>query len=282
MNTGLKIRLSKIKTYSKMLGKRTKKYFFFIVGLCLLSIFPGNRKRGRIVQFVYSFCRDVDDVIDGDEPLPSQYESTLHFINAKIAFIDNPELPTDDIEVKIKKSLEIADSMGHDIRKGIKWILSSMKFDAMRLGRRLIFPSTVIRECSDRLDIEGCVRESLRLYGENEEKLTPIVGLLGRASRIYYTLRDFESEDIPAGLINIPLEDIIRLGISVDTLSTSSPAVQMWFREQAMEGLALIREYKKGISGIRLRLITRLTLVLAFEHSAKKYFGTILTEPPWE
>lgn len=281
-HTNLRIRLSKLKTYFKMLGKRAKKYFFFILGLCFLSLFPGNRQRGKLVQLVYSCMRDIDDVVDFDEPLPTEYESTMDFVDGKIAFIDNPQNPRDDIDMKIKISLELADSMGLDIRYGLKCILRSMRFDSLRQGKKMIFPKSELDQHFHLLDVVGTVKESLQLYGEDAITLTPIVGLLGMASRIYYNLRDFESEDIPSGLINVTSEDFDRFHISANNLTISSPAVQMWFKDQAMEGLALIREYKKDMVGKRIRLITWLTLRLAFERPAKKYLKKILTEPTWE
>ena len=137
------------------------------------------------------------------------------------------------------------------------------------------FPESELFYHFDLLDIRGCEKACLKLYGEDPNKLD-IVKPLGLASRIYYNLRDF-NEDTGKGFVNISEEDMTRLGICVEDLQDPNPEqVKKWFREQSRDGLDLLEEHRRVIGNGNFGLLARLTFPFIYERPAKRYFESVL------
>lgn len=124
------------------------------------------------------------------------------------------------------------------------------------------------------MDIRGTIRAALKLFKEDVHKHL-LLEDLGFAARIYYNLRDFES-DMSAGYINISQEEIERYTIC--DFDTTSLGVRRWFADQASAGLAHLERHRNNIAQVNYRFLTSLTLSFAYEQPARRYFQHVLAD----
>lgn len=248
---------------------------WFVRALKSFKYFPGNGIRGEFLDSYYALMRCIDDIVDGDAELPEGYQSSEEFVQRRIAFSQNPQNPVEIIDHLIVYCFGLAKRMGHDFSQESQDILSSMLFDARRMGKRTVFDERELFNHFYLLDIRGTISASLKVFGEDPLKYKALEDL-GIAMRIYYNLRDFDS-DVKAGLINIPAEDFERLGMAIDSLDVrfSAPA-QQWFKEQAEKGMARLAKHRLRMMTVDFRPLTSLTLYAVYERPARRYFQSVL------
>ena len=86
---------------------------------------------------------------------------------------------------------------------------------------------------------------------------------------------DFDG-DIKAGLINVPLEDFRRYGLSKDILKDKNdPKIKEWFLKEAERGMLLLEEHQRNLPEADLKLFTRITLQNVYARPAEKFFKGI-------
>src|SRR3989344_1268615 len=249
--------------YSHMLKTRGSKYKWFLKGLKSFRYLMGSA-RGDFLESYYTLMRYVDDVVDGDIELPSRYKTREQFVTEKIEFSKYPRDPKDNIDNLMMYCFELANNFGEDFTKETEDILSSMLFDAKRVGKRQIFSQGELNHHFYILDIRGTIRAALKVFDENPEKYH-LLRPLGLATRIYYNLRDFH-EDIRAGFVNIPIEDFDRFRISPNDLENRvSPSVIRWFGDQSRKGFRLLDEHKRRIQNGEFGLLVKMTLPFVYE-----------------
>ena len=256
--------------YSHMLKTRGSKYKWFLKGLKSFRYLMGSA-RGEFLESYYTLMRYVDDVVDGDIELPFRYRTREQFVTEKIEFSQYPNDPKDNVDHLMTYCFELADSFGENFSEETINILSSMLFDAKRIGKRQIFSEGELFHHFHLLDVRGTIKAALKVFEENSEKYN-LLKPLGLATRIYYNLRDFH-EDIRAGFVNIPKEDFDRFKIFPNDLENkTSPNVRKWFNDKSRRGINLLSEHKKRISNGDLGLLVRMTLPLVYERPARIYF----------
>jgi len=215
--------------------------------------------------------RYIDDVVDGDAPLPPNYRSREDYVLHRIAFAQNPVNPKDPVDHLLLACYSAGENLGHSFQKESDDILRSMLFDARRVGRSLVFPYSELHEHFHLLDVEGVVKATMKASGEDSSRYQALAPL-GLASRIHYNLRDYE-EDLDAGLVNVSEEDINRLEMNLTDVN--SLGVQTWFKEQANLGLSLLDQHKINMKKEKFHWWSRLAFPLFYENSARKYFERI-------
>lgn len=231
---------SRHETRERMVRKNPK-YRFWLPMMQYSGVLIGNRK-GQMLEADYLWMRTVDDIVDGDIPAPSS-DSTAQYIEEKLAFLDDPGTPRDDIDALILFCEELSRETGISLQEERKLILRSMLFDAQRFGKYQIFSKQDLDEHFYRCDIEGTGKGALKLF-EDPEKWR-YVEPLGVASRIYDNLHDLPN-DIASGYINIPKEDIDRFGISkLDLRDINSPNLQEWISSEVTRGQQLLEQDKE-------------------------------------
>lgn len=218
--------------------RKHPKYRYWLPMMRFAGVFIG-RTKGQMLEADYLWMRDVDDRADGDVPVDESYNSVAHYVEEKLSFLDSPGSPRDDTDMLILLCERLSEETGIKLHEERELILRSMLFDAQRYGKRQIFPESELQEHFYRCDIEGTGRGTLKLFGEDPEKWQ-YVEPLGIASRIYDNLHDYE-EDITAGYINIPVEDVERFGIVPEDFGNiHSPHIQEWFQSEAKRGIELL------------------------------------------
>ena len=265
----------KRKIFSRMTKMRSRKYWWFLLSLKSFRYFSLSFSKGDLMECYYALMRYIDDIVDGDYPLPKNYSSKESFVKKRLEFLENLDSPSEDVDFVLLYCIELADRLGFKIIQETEDILHALYFDVKRYGKGQLFTEKELFENFYLLDIRGVVTGCLKFFTENPKKY-PLLERLGIASRIYYTLRDFE-EDISSGLINISKEDCKRLNIHQDDFKNkSSPKIRRWFREKALLGLSLLGGRKKIVINKKFNWLINITLELVYRRPAKKYFEKIL------
>ncbi len=113
------------------------------------------------------------------------------------------------------------------------------------------------------------------VFGDDPDR-APLLVPLGKATRIYYTLRDYEA-DIAAGFVNIPSEAMLAHGIANGDLSDRfSRPVQAWFHEEAAVGLDLLSQHSQIMGREKFGWKGRLALNFAYTKPTRAYLEGVL------
>jgi len=306
--------------YLHMLSTRGTKYLAMILALRFANLISRyvylSPERGELVESYYVMMRYVDDVVDGDAKLPKRFSSAVEFVENKIDFSrtlsESPAeaQPVDVVDRRMVHCYDLAARLGFGIDEETDAILSSMLFDARRLLKAetdgiAAYSRKELADHFDKLDIVGTISGIIKARGGYSgyiELLLEAVKPLGTASRIFYTLQDYNA-DIRAKLLNIPSEDMDTYQISKEELLRSGRdlehilkapklkprdlghvlplPVRGWFLQEAAEGLRAIGEYKRNMAEVRKEIrIDRLsstTLYLMYEVPSNNFFRGVLT-----
>jgi len=263
--------------FEYQLRTRGKKYRTFLRYLRIFKYASLSPLRGSILESYYTMMRFFDDVVDGDAPLPPGYSSVVDYIESKIRFSEHPEPPREPVDYLMLYCFELAERLGEDFREETSAILHSLLFDARRRGKSIFFSEEELMCHFHLLDIRGTIRATLKLFKEDSGKYL-LLEPLGLASRFYSDLRDFDS-DIPAGYVNISLEDARRFGIKgIHLADRHSPGIRRWFRSQAQKGLDLLEEHHRRLPSGHFSRLSRATFRLVYEAPARAFFQKVLAE----
>lgn len=271
------IQTIKLRIFRYLIRTRRKKYRWFLRAVRSLKYFPTCSSRGHLLEVYYALMRYIDDVVDGDFPLPAGYPNVESYLLQKIAFSANPVIPDDNAELMMLYCFEYGKPLGIDLSVETDSILSSMLFDAKRRGTCSVSSRQDLMRHFYLMDIKGTLCAALKLFKEDVAKY-PAIEPLGIACRISYNLKDF-SQDIKTGYMNICREDCERLGLASDALADQEhPAVSRWRLEQAQQGLDLIEEHENLVKKENFRWLTRLVLWLVYKRPTRRHLRQVLSE----
>ncbi|MBI1969962.1 squalene/phytoene synthase family protein [Candidatus Woesearchaeota archaeon] len=252
--------------------ERRRKYQWFLRAIHAFRYLSLSSARGELLESYYAAMRRIDDIVDGDAPMPSTAQSKSEYVEQRMAFVSNPQAPADPADILLLYCFSLAERLGFGIMEETHHILQSMHFDANRIGRMV--PNTDLQYYFYLRDIVGTIKGALKVFGDDPEKCH-LLEPLGKASRTYYVVRDYESE-VGRGIINISREDCERLDIaSKDLESRLTPGIQAWFREQATIGLQLLQQHRTIMAREPFVPLVRVTLPLVYVRPAERYFQGI-------
>jgi len=270
-------RYMRSKVFNQMLSSRSSKYRAFLRYLHLFKYITLKFTRGNFLESYYTLMRYLDDIVDGDAVLPEGYLNSAEYIKEKINFSENPISPKDEVDYLMLHCFQLAKKFNQDFRFETKDILNSLLFDANRKGKLIIFPEKDLFEHFHKLDIEGTIKATLKIFNENPEK-SILIEPLGIASRYQFDLEDFE-DDIKAGYVNISKEECQQFEIEpVNFHDKESASIKKWFYSRAEKGLSLLNEHHKKITKGNFSLLIRLTFFFVYELPARRVFHKILSE----
>ena len=266
----------RLKVFRHMLKTRGWKYRAFLRYLRVFKYAAFAPTRGKFLESYYALMRYLDDVVDGNAPLPEGYIDESDYIIEKIRFSTKPKYPKDEVDYLMLFCFEQAGRFGEDFQTETKDILNSLLFDAKRRGKLIIFPKDVLINHFHMLDIGGTIRATLKIFKEDPDKYK-ILEPLGMASRYQFDIEDFEN-DIAAGYVNISKEECDHWGITQEDLfNVSSLNIKKWLRQRAEDGMALLTEHHKRLPEGRFSPIARATFPLVYEIPARKVFQKIIS-----
>lgn len=258
-----------------MLKTRGWKYKVFLRYLRVFKYVSFSFNRGEFLEFYYTLMRYLDDIVDGDAPLPKGYNSEIEYLQEKIDFSINPVNPKDEVDLILLHCFQLGEKFGQQFHEETHDILNSLMFDAKRRGSNTIFPEAILMKHFHQLDISGTIKATLKIFKEDPEKYE-ILEPLGLATRFQFDLEDFEA-DIVAGYMNFTQEECEICGIDKHNFSIESPGIQNWFKYRAQKGMDLLEEHQKRLPDGKFKLLTKMTFPLVYEAPARKLFKRILS-----
>lgn len=263
--------------FQHMLSTRGQKYRSFLRQLRLFKYLTFSPIRGKLLESYYTLMRYLDDIVDGDIPLPSGYTDEVEYITEKITFSESHENPKDQVDFLMVYCFQLAKRLNTTIHQETKDILESLLFDAKRRNKKIVFPEKTLMLHFHKLDIRGTIRGMLKIFNEDPAKYT-ILEPLGIASRYQYDLEDFQA-DLSAGYINISKEDFERFDLSFKDLHHPfSDKMRNWFCHRANQGLSLLEDHRRRLPEGRFSLLAKVVILPAvYERPARKVFQQVLS-----
>ena len=261
--------------FQHMLKTRGWKYRAFLRYLRIFKYISFSPARGKFLEYYYTLMRYLDDVVDGDAPVPKGFSKSSEYIKRKIQFSNNPVNPEDDVDHLILFCFQLADEINKNFQYETKDILESLLFDAERRDKFTIYPENVLMHHFHKLDIRGTIRATLKIFNEDPDKYK-ILEPLGIACRYQYDIEDLQS-DISSGYVNITEEECEFLKIGPEDIKNlQGQKLKLWCRHRAGKGLKLLKEHHRLLPEGKFKLLTRATFPLVYEFPARRLFRKIL------
>lgn len=169
-----------------------------------MKVLPADRRYGMFA--VYAFCREVDDIADGDVDVPDRAEA-LDAWHARIAAIHAGEMrgPLDRVlHAAIRRyGLRQAD---------FDAVIDGMAMDA---GAPIVAPDEAMLDLYCDRVASAVGRLSVRVFGDGSESADRVAWHLGRALQLTNILRDLQ-EDADRGRLYLPRELLERFSVPTD------------------------------------------------------------------
>jgi hypothetical protein len=260
-----------------MLTTRGWKYRAFLRYLRIFKYVSFKPTRGKFLEYYYTLMRYLDDVVDGDAPMPQGFNDSSDYIRKKILFTNNPVNPEDEVDHLILFCFQLADKIHENFQSETKDILESLLFDAVRRDKLIIYPGNVLMHHFHKLDIRGTIRATLKIFKEDPDKYE-FLEPLGIACRYQYDIEDLQS-DISSGYINITEEECERFKIGLKDLTDfSKDKLKAWCQYRAKIGLELLKKHHELLPEGKFSLLSRATFPLVYEYPARRLFRKILSD----
>lgn len=265
------------RVFRHMLKTRGWKYRVFLRYLRFFKYAAFSPTRGKFLESYYVLMRFLDDIVDGDAPLPEGYLNEVDYIFEKIKFSKSMINPIDEVDYLILYCFELAEKFDENFQAETEDILNSLLFDAKRRGKMIIFPKKELMHHFHLLDIRGTIRATLKVFKDDPDKYG-LLEPLGVACRYQYDIEDIEA-DLAAGYVNISQEDCAQFDIVKEDLKDpSSLKIKKWMRQRAKDGLELLKEHHQKLQEGDFSLLEKWTFLLVYEFPAKKVFKKIISE----
>lgn len=262
---------------------------------------PNASTRAKMIRLCYIYFREIDDLIDGDKSLTNcngsfddNKKMLFEYMYQRRIFLEDGCISSNpnELDEVIKAIIELSNQLGIDLKSDSLKLLDCMLFD---LSRRCDLKNgEVILNTADRIDkyyfqyyYESCLKMAVLLTTPKPHDIErKNISKLGYAQRMYFNLEDF-FEDLSQGLINIPSEDILNLGISEQSLISIARLPQdvinlckakgfnhpdvskyieepmfYWLNQQLDLGMQYLRSYQEGAP---LRTISAIGNELLFD-----------------
>lgn len=262
--------------YAYMLQTRGKKYRSFLRYLRFFKFIAFAPYRGAFLESYYVLMRYLDDVVDGDAPLPENYSSAIEYIRDKIAFSMDPSYPKDEADYLMEYCFQLGKKFRQNFQAETADILHSLLFDAERRNTNKIFSAETLGTHFHLMDIRGTIRATLKIFREDPQNYIYLEPL-GKATRYQFDLEDLQ-QDIKAGYINITREDCEHFQIrDGDFADIKLPGIQKWILHHAQEGMNLLDEHHRQLKKVRFSKLALATFYLVYERPARKLFLNIIS-----
>lgn len=265
------------RVFDHMLKTRSWKYRAFLRYLRLFKYFAFAPTRGKFLESYYVLMRYLDDIVDGDSPLPEGYQNSSEYIREKIQFAKDPGIPVDEVDHLLVFCYKLGEDFNEKFKTETLDILNSLLFDAERNGKKMIFPEKELNEHFHKMDIRGTIRATLKVFKDDPEKYK-LLEPLGTACRYQYDIEDIQS-DLQTGYINISREECDRYEIAMkDIQDPNSDKIKIWLKVHAQKGLGLLQKHREMMPKGNFSILEKSTFLLVYEMPARKTFLKTLSE----
>ncbi len=265
------------RVFKHMLKTRGWKYRAFLNYLRFFKYIAFAPTRGKFLESYYVLMRFLDDIVDGDAPLPQGYKNESDYISKKIDFSKNPINPNDEVDCLMLFCFNLAKKFEEEFKEETQDILNSLLFDANRRGKMMIFPKKELMHHFHLLDIRGTIKATLKIFKDDPAKYT-ILEPLGIACRYQYDIEDIET-DLAAGYVNISQEECSQFSIVKEDLNNPfSLNIRKWLFQRAQDGLQLLEEHHRRLPEGNFSALEKWTFSLVYEYPARKVFNKIILQ----
>lgn len=251
--------------------RRHRRYLVTFLAIYFYSLFSWQRL--RLLRAGHCLFQHIDDVLDGDRLVDMP---ALAYVDKLLGEIDSGHYdlasPISVLACYVFTEADARLREGMDIRATLLGLITTLRFDRLRLDGRLQFAEAVLREHHRQtfiysMDVSLMMVDSPLRAADVPE----MVGALAWVSPI----RDLP-DDLARGLINVPQEVLTQAGReevnSLDyTALIATPAVQDWVRREFHLGQENLRAVPR-----RLRKLWKkrgALEILAFFLEINRYAG---------
>jgi phytoene/squalene synthetase len=249
----------------------------FVSAMRIVSTFLPE-PNAQVLLHCYAGLRPLDNVVDGDAPVPEGYASAADYVRGRKEHLARGTIE-DGVDMHLRCAQAAAHRAGFPIRDELETMLAYFLFDAERTGTWRTFRRAELDAVFFSRDIFVCTRIPLMAFGEDAGRWDAIAPLAEAARTGYDSLRDL-AQDLGKGVVNIPSEDMAAFGIAPARLALpdplSDPAVRAWRKHEARRGISMLGEYRRAARGLDLKPFTRATLAGIYEAPAYARFARSL------
>ena len=246
-------------------------------GIYFAGMWIGGLRYGEQADLIRSGCfywRWVDDVADGDRPLPKGYTTRREFLQrrdsvANLLFFHSEETIYGDREdILLAHYYFLARKRGIDLTRESFDILESIVWDEERARNRRVLTQQELNDGLNKLDF-ACIDGGFKVAEESYSSQDLFA--LSWAVRTMFNLRDFP-KDFAKGIINISAEDIERYEVDLTRLEGRSTIEELidygstrdWYRDQIRYGKNFLDQALSTLGHLRLKWISRAVVNVNF------------------
>lgn len=220
------------------------------------------------------YWRWVDDVADGDRPLPEKYRKRDEFLQHRKAIVKQLFFQPEGTVYGEREDILLAHyyfqarRLGIDLAQESVSILDSIIWDEERARNRKLLTQKELNDGINKVDF-ACIDGGFKVADEPYHSQD--LHALSWAVRTMFNLRDFP-RDFAKGLINISREDIERYNVNLAQLEERESVPQLvvyepmrrWYKDQVAAGRRFLDEALNTLSELHLKWITRFVLNVNF------------------
>lgn len=226
--------------------------------------------RAALIRSAYFWFRHVDDVVDGDKPLPAGYQNQQEFMQEKVLLVQQISQPDghpvfgDPEDILLADYFSLAKRLRIDLSEESLAVLDTIALDEERARTRRVLSQRELNDYFDKLDF-ACIGGALKVAGETCD--SGDLSSLSWAVRTMFNLRDFP-RDFAQGIINISREEMQLYDIDLDQLQGRATVTQLveyepmngWYAYQTAMSKSFLHAAKNELRRLSLRPLTRLAL----------------------
>lgn len=255
-----------------------RQYGLYFAGMWAYGLV--SSARGSIIRSGYFWLRHIDDVADGDKPLPSGYEDRQQFLQRKRSLAEQLFFHSEATVYGDREDILLADYYSTSRKLGISLgneslaILDTIILDEERARNRRVLTQEELDEYFEKLDF-ACGEGALKVAGENCDSKD--LSALSWAVRTMFNLRDFP-RDLAQGIINISAEEMADYGVDLSQIDGVANVedvviyepIRRWYQDQVPQGLGFLQESRRVLRELDLKPLTSFALNTFFVRPVDK------------
>lgn len=201
------------------------------------------------ISVAYHFCRLVDDIADGDSPLPKGFETFEQVTENLKAQVNGTVVDKNsDLGFLLHRCISKLEEEGGsiDIRHELIAFLDAMQLEHKKRNEHLVFTEEELKDLYD--DSFGPPHVIAFVALGSNAKASDIEGLMQLQGRLY-AVRDLKDE-LRLGIINIPKDVLDESGLGKEALIAqpdlldANTVIQAWIQREYAVGLKLIEQLR--------------------------------------
>lgn len=232
---------------SAQLLLRSPKYWLLIAKVYLASL--KNALPAKVFRASYFFCRNIDDVLDGDRRVDIDPESYVQNILGTMDAEDGGPEIVELYRFAIKHLVDMAKE-GEDPAQHFKRVINdAMLFDYQRSQTRRVLTEDELSRYYD--DTFAPVMDLALMIAGSSQRSTDLPEAIATQGHIY-TIRDL-GDDLAKGIINIPAEELAKSEIDLNRKFGKKEVLadahlSRWIKNEVATYQAQLAQWKQNLT----------------------------------